>query len=290
MANLTGSFFHGFPVAGSFARTAVNYQAGANTGVASIISAAMVLLTVLLLTPLFRTLPLAVLGAIIVVAVSDLFQWRAAWKLFKTDRRDLLMLTATFATTLFMGMETGIITGVVLSLSALIYSSSRPHYAVLGRLPSTTIYKNIDRFEEAEEEEGVLIIRPDARLYFGNQEYVREIIEKEVAARPETELIILDAVSISAMDSTAVEMMKSLQQDLLEEGIRMQMIGLIGPVRDILQRNGMESLVGSNQIYTRIHDVVLKFREETEGLPSPRSISIRPKVTRDPKAQTAIDD
>ncbi len=290
LANLTGSFFHGFPVAGSFARTAVNYQAGANTGVASIISAAMVLLTVLLLTPLFRTLPLAVLGAIIVVAVSDLFQWRAAWKLFKTDRRDLLMLTATFATTLFMGMETGIITGVVLSLSALIYSSSRPHYAVLGRLPSTTIYKNIDRFEEAEEEEGVLIIRPDARLYFGNKEYVREIIEKEVAARPETELIILDAVSISAMDSTAVEMMKSLQQDLLEEGIRMQMIGLIGPVRDILQRNGMESLVGSNQIYTRIHDVVLKFREETEGLPSPRSISIRPKVTRDPKAQTAIDD
>ncbi|MBI1192942.1 MAG: sulfate permease [Bacteroidetes bacterium] len=275
LANLGGSFLQSFPVAGSFARTAVNYQAGAQTGVSALISVGMVLLTVLLLTPWLHFLPLAVLGAIIVVAVSDLIQWRIARHLYQTDMRDLLMLVATFGTTLWLGMENGIVAGVVLSLSAVLYSSSRPHYAVLGRLPNTTVYKNIDRFQEAEEEEGVLILRPDARLFFGNQDYIREVVEREVAFRPETELVILDGVAISDVDSTAVSMLRVLERELGLQGIRLRFIGLNGPVRDKLYKNHLDMIIGSNHVYTRIHDLILQFREEGEGPVHPRQVSIR---------------
>ncbi len=276
-ANFLGSFLQCFPVAGSFARTAVNVQAGAQTGMASVMTGLLVLMTVLLLTPLLQALPLAVLGAIIVIAVAELFQWRTALHLYRTDRRDLLMLATTFLTTLLLGMETGIVTGVALSLSAVLYSSSRPHYAVLGRLPGTTIYKNIERFPEADKEEGVVIIRPDARLYFGNQEYVRDLIENEVYSRPGTELVIVDGVAVTDIDSTAVEMIRMLQQDFEQEGIRLRFIGLIGPVRDVLQLNGLQSVIGSNHVYTRIHDLVVQFRAESEDGEDPRKITASPK-------------
>ena len=276
LANLGGSLFQSFPVAGSFARTAVNHQAGAHTGVSALVSVGMVLLTVLLLTPWLHHLPLAVLGAIIVVAVGDLIQWRIARHLYRTDMRDLLMLIATFVTTLWLGMENGIVVGVVLSLSAVLYSSSRPHYAVLGRLPSTTVYKNVDRFPEAEEEEGVLIIRPDARLFFGNQDYIREVVEREVALRPEAELVILDGVAISDVDSTAVAMIRVMERELSLQGIRLRFIGLNGPVRDKLYKNNLDMVIGSNHVYTRIHDLILQFREEGEGPTLPKQISVKP--------------
>jgi len=286
LANLGGAFFQSFPVAGSFARTAVNVQAGAQTGLSSLVSVAMVLVTILLLTPWLHHLPLAVLGAIIVVAVGDLIQWRVALHLYRTDLRDLLMLVATLITTLWLGMENGIVAGVVLSLAGVLYSSSRPHYAVLGRLPNTTLYKNIERFQEAEEEEGVLILRPDARLFFGNQEFVRDVVEREVALRPETELVILDGVAISDIDSTAVAMIRSLERELSGQGIRLRFIGLNGPVRDKLYKNSLDVVVGSNHVYTRIHDLVLQFREEGEGPALPRQVSVQPSRRGNPDTGT----
>jgi sulfate permease, SulP family len=272
LANALGALFQGFPVAGSFARTAVNYQAGAQTGMSGVISAVLVLLVTALLTPLLSGLPLAVLAAIIVVAVADLLQIRAALSLWKRDRRDLLMLLVTLLATLLLGLQTGIVTGVALSLAALLYSGSRPHYAVLGRLPQSNVYRNILRFPEAEEEEGVLILRPEAALFFGNQEYVRNAMELELSQRPETELIIVDGSSIASVDSTALDMLLALQRDLLREGVQLRFLGLNGDVRDAFRRSGLESALGDNPVYARIHDLVMRFREEAEGPESARAV------------------
>ncbi len=275
LCNLGGSIFQCFPVAGSFARTALNYHSGAQTGWASVIAASLVLLTVLLFTHFFASLPMAVLNAIIVLAVYELFQWKVVLRLFRTDKLDLLMLLATFLSTLLLGMETGIVTGIVLSLSSVLYTTSRPHYAILGRMPGSTVFKNIDRYSEAEEEEGIMIFRPDARLFFGNQEYLREAIERELALRPETELIIVDGTAISTVDSTAVDLIRTLQRDLLREGVSLRFLGLIGEVRDTLEANGLQMVIGSNHIYTRINDLIERFREETDGRPAPRKIAVK---------------
>lgn len=275
LANVFGAIFQGFPVAGSFSRTAVNLQAGARTGVAGLFTSLFVLLTILFFTPLFRLLPLSVLAAIIIVAVLDLFQWKIARQLSKTDRTDFIMWCITFSITLLAGMQTGMLSGVVLSLAALIYSTSRPHYAVLGRLPNTTTYKNIERFTEAEEEEGILLFRPDARLFFGNQEYIREAMERELALRPETELLLIDASAVNWIDSTAISMLRELQAELSEEGVALRFIGLIGPVRDLLERSGLKSMIGKDPVTARIHDEVIRFRKEEESGAGARPVAAK---------------
>ncbi|MDZ7692293.1 MAG: SulP family inorganic anion transporter [Balneolaceae bacterium] len=138
LANIGGAFFQSYPTTGGFSRTAVNNQAGARTGMASIISAAIIALTVLFLTPLFYYLPMAVLASIIMVAVAGLFDTEEMKYLWKTDRKDLAMLATTFAATLALGIEEGILVGVVLSLVVVIYSSTRPHSTELGRLGQQT--------------------------------------------------------------------------------------------------------------------------------------------------------
>ncbi len=267
MANLAGSMAQAFPAAGSLSRSAVAFAAGGRTGVASLIGAMVVVLALLFLTPVLRFLPEAMLAAIIVVSSLRLIVWREVELLWRNDRSDFWMYVATALATLIFGIQTGILIGVFLSLAVVIRASSRPHYAVLGRLPGTTIYKNIARFTEAEEEEGVLIIRLDARLYFANRQYVREALERELAERPETELLIIDSVSISMVDSSAVVMLKNFMRESEREGIRLRFLGLIGPVRDVFRKNGMEAAIGEDHIYMRIHDAVAEFRAEQHGRP-----------------------
>ncbi len=294
LANLAGAFGQAFPSAGSLSRTAVAYESGGRTGLASVFGAGVVVLTLLFLTPLLRTLPIAVLSAVIVVASVRLISWRDARHLWHTDRRDFAMWTVTFLATLTMGIETGILAGVVLSLSMVIYSSSRPHYAVLGRLSGTTIYKNVQRFPEAEEEEGVLIIRLDARLYFANQQYVREAFERELAARPETELFIVDAASISMVDSSAIAMLQELRRQFLARGVALRFLGLIGPVRDAFRKNGMHGAIGPDHVYMRIHDAVEQFRAEQDGRAwaGPPGLRVRgrgPMPGEGPSAEGPVD-
>jgi SulP family sulfate permease len=265
IANLAGSAAQAFPAAGSLSRSAVVFAAGGRTGVASLVGGAVVVLALLFLTPILRYLPEAILAAIIVVSSLRLIVWREVQLLWSNDRSDFWMWVATAASTLVFGIEAGILIGVFLSLAVVIRASSRPHYAVLGRLPGTTIYKNTERFAAAEEEEGVLIIRLDARLYFANRQYVREALERELELRPETELLIIDSVSISMIDSSAMAMLKHFQRECERKGIRLRFLGLIGPVRDIFRRNGMDSAIGEDHIYMRIHDAVDEFRAEQRG-------------------------
>lgn len=269
-ANIGGSFFQSFPVTGGFSRTAVNDQSGANSTVASIVSALLVALTVLFLTPLFYYLPGAVLAAIIMVAVAGLFDYKEMIKLWKTDRKDLAMLAVTFIATLFWGIEEGIAIGVLLSLAVVIYSSTKPHYAEVGQLGDSHTYRNIKRFPEAKIRDEVLIYRFDSNLYFANVEHFRETIDKKIFEHgAPLDLIIIDGSAITDIDSTGIDTLDRLINDLHQKGVSIYMSGVHGPVRDKLKISGIADKMNNECFFFDISEAVQYYKEKDQELLHP---------------------
>jgi SulP family sulfate permease len=263
MANIGGAFFQSYPTTGGFSRTAVNDQAGANTGLASIISAIVIALTVLLLTPLFYYLPMAVLASIIIVAVAGLFDAREMKDLWKTDRKDLAMLATTFVATLALGIEEGILIGVVISLVAVIYSSTKPHSTELGRLGDSNNFRNIDRYSEAQTDKKVLIYRFDSQLYFANVAHFHDRIEDMIAAKgDDLELLVLDASAIPYIDSTGIHALKDIIEELHEKGIEFFIAGAIGPVRDKLKTAEVIKKMGKENFFFDVNDALSAYYSE----------------------------
>ena len=257
MANLVGSFFKSYPVTGGFSRTAVNDQAGAKTTVASILSVLLIVVSLFFLTPLFYYLPKAILASIIMVAVYGLIDFKEASHLWHSDKRDFVMLMVSFIATLLLGIEQGIATGVILSLVMMIFRTSRPHLAILGKIPESNIYRNIKRFDDLENREDLLIIRFDSELYFANVQYFRDRIESlAVQKGAALKYIILSSESINNVDSSAVHMLKDLMEDLEKDGITLIFVSMIGPVRDIMKKTGLFESLGSQRFYLSIQDAV----------------------------------
>lgn len=256
-ANLAGSLIQAYPVTGGFSRTAVNDQAGAKTGMASIISAALIVLTLLFLTPLFCSLPKAILASVIMVAVFGLIDLKEAKHLWKTDRSDFWMLAVTFTATLTLGIEQGIGVGVILSIGVHIYRSMQPHVAILGRIRGTNEFRNVNRFTDAEEIPGILTIRFDGQLYFANlayfQSHLSDLAEKR---RPDLNTIVINAEGISYIDSSAMHEIKTFITNQQSKGTRIVFAGLIGPVRDVFRRNGIFALVGEHNFYLRVNEAI----------------------------------
>ena len=256
-SNITGSFFGSFPVSGGFSRTAVNEQAGANTNLSSLISAAIVGLTLLFFTPLFYNLPNAILASIIMVAVFSLIDFKMPVLLFKTNKKDFAMLMVTFVSTLIFGVQVGILTGVVLSLGLVIHRSVYPHLAELGKLPDTNYYRNLSRFPEANEREDALIFRFDSELYFANINYFKERLEEMIAKKGEAlKVIILNAQSIYALDSSAAKGLEEIVDDLQDRDIEFYMTEVIGPVRDTLRKTGLFQKIGEDHFRMRVQDAL----------------------------------
>jgi len=272
-ANLGGAFFQSFPTTGGFSRTAVNDQSGAKTTLASVITAVLIGITVLFLTPLFYYLPSAVLAAIIMVAVAGLFDAEEMVHLWKTEKKDLAMLSVTFLATLFLGIEEGIGIGVLLSLIMVIYTSTRPHSTELGRLGDTQNFRNTDRYPEAKTEPGILIFRFDSNLYFANVEHFRESIEEKVNERGQKlSVVILDASAINNVDSTGMHALSELIKFLRTRGIAFYLAGVIGPVRDKLKRSGITETMGEENFFFDVNDAVA-FYHETDEAASGRNFS-----------------
>jgi len=257
ISKIGSAFFQSFPTTGSFTRSAVNEEAGARTGMSSIFAAILVSIALLFFTPLFYYLPKALLASIIVVAVIGLVDYKEAFRLWKTDRRDFLTLITTFCITLTLGIQIGVAAGVVLSIALLIYRSSRPHVAVLGQLPETRYFRNVTRFEHAIQYPDKLILRFDAQLYFGNAEFFRETIERLSADKGDSlKYVILDAASISDIDSTGVHTLHEVVSFLRGRGITFVMTSVIGPVRDVLTNTGLLSEIGESQIYLNVYEAI----------------------------------
>ncbi|WP_420603204.1 SulP family inorganic anion transporter [Flagellimonas sp.] len=258
LSNILGSFFQSFPVSGSFSRTAINDQAGAKTGMALIFSALLIAGTLLFLTPLFHNLPTAVLGAIIMVSVFGLIDLKYPIELLKHRKDEFFLLLITFLMTLFIGLIEGILLGVLLSLLLLVYRISNPHIAILGRIKDTDYFKNIDRFaNEVEVEADKLIIRFDAQLYFGNKDYFKKELYKQVQKKgPDLKYVILNAEAINYIDSSAALQLVRIVQDLHSKGIQFFITGAIGPARDIFHSSGLIDVIGKENLFVKTFEAV----------------------------------
>jgi len=257
LANIGGSFLQSYPVTGGFSRTAVNDQAGAKTGMASIISALLIVLTLLFLTPLFYYLPKAVLASVIMVAVFGLIDVKEAKHLWHANRSDFWMLVVTFVATLALGIEQGIGIGVILSLAMIIFQTTRPHVAELGKVPNSHFYRNLDRFNQLEDRADLLIFRFDAQLYFANCNYFRDSLETYVARKNKgLKTIILCFNSINNLDSSAIHMLEELVEDYKNQGIKLLFTGVRGPLRDAMEKAHFIDKIGKNNFFMGIQQAV----------------------------------
>ncbi len=256
-ANIGGAFLQSYPVTGGFSRTAVNDQAGAKTGMASIISAALIVLTLLFLTPLFYFLPKAILASVIMVAVFGLIDVKEVRHLWHANRSDFWMLIVTFVATLTLGIEQGIGIGVVLSLAMIIFRTTRPHMAVLGKVPGTHFYRNINRFEKLEDREDLLIVRFDAQLYFANINFFRDKIEEMISVKSKAlKAVIINADSINNMDSSAVHAVADMITDLKAVGLNVLFTGVKGPVRDAMVKGHLIEKIGEQNFFMSVQEAV----------------------------------
>ena len=257
LSNIIGSWFKAYPSTSSFSRSAINQESGATTGMASLVSVVMVLLTLLFLTPLFYHLPKTVLAAIIIVAVFGLVNIKEAIFLWKANNLDFWLLVVTFFSTLLFGIEYGIMIGVGLSLIILIFRTSRPYVAELGKVPDSDFYRNRERFNEVILDDEVLVFRFDAQLFYANASYFIETLELMVEEKgPRLKLIVLDAESINRVDSTGVEMLKERIRFYHKKNILFYFAGVKGPVRDHLFRGKILDIITLDHFYMRVNGAV----------------------------------
>ena len=257
LSNIIGSWFKAYPSTSSFSRSAINQESGATTGMASLVSVVMVLLTLLFLTPLFYHLPKTVLAAIIIVAVFGLVNIKEAIFLWKANNLDFWLLIVTFFSTLLFGIEYGIMIGVGLSLIILIFRTSRPYVAELGKVPESDFYRNRERFNEVILDDEVLVFRFDAQLFYANASYFIETLELMVEEKgPRLKLIVLDAESINRVDSTGVEMLKERIRFYHKKNILFYFAGVKGPVRDHLFRGKILDIITLDHFYMRVNGAV----------------------------------
>ena len=269
LANMVGSLFKAYPSTSSFSRSAINQESGAKTGMAALVSVVMVVFTLLFLTPLFYHLPKTVLAAIIIVAVFGLVNFKEARFLWKANKLDFWLMLATFIATLIFGIEYGIIVGVGLSLIVLIFRTSRPYVAELGKVPNSNFYRNKSRFEEVIIENDILIFRFDAQLFYANSGYFRDRLDEMASKKgDQLKLIVLDAESINRVDSTGLEVLKERIKYYKKRGVTFYFAGVKGPVRDDLFKCGILSIIDINHFFMRANDAVKFYktgdREEQE--------------------------
>jgi len=237
-ANIASGLSSGYPVTGGFARSVVNFDAGAETPAAGIYTAIGIGLATLFLTPLLANLPQATLAATIIVAVLSLVDLGAIRRVWAYSRTDFAAMAATILGTLFVGVEAGVVLGVVLSLLLHLYRTSRPHMAVVGQVPGTQHFRNVDRHSVVTLPH-VLSLRVDESLYFANTRYLEDRIAELVSERHDLKHVVLVCSAINAIDASAVESLEEINQRLKDAGISFHLSEVKGPVMDHLKRSSL---------------------------------------------------
>ena len=246
-SKVVGSFFQGYPTTGSFSRSAVNDQAGTKTGVASMITAVMISLTLLFLAEFIYYLPKAILAAIVLSAVVGLLEIGKAKFYYKTSRHDFWVMLVTFFGTLLFGIQNGVIIGILLSVGYLLYRVSQAPHTVLGCLETGNglVFRNVKRFNQAKERNDLLIIRFDAPIYFFNAQHFKEIIWEEIKKRPENPIYLtLDFSSVNNIDATGLQVFEQIVDEVQTADIQLILTNVQGRVRDRLDLAGLMAKVG----------------------------------------------
>ncbi|MEP3047080.1 MAG: sulfate permease [Roseibium sp.] len=234
-SNIASALSGGYPVTGGFARSVVNFDAGAATPAAGAFTAVGIALATLFLTPLLSHLPQATLAATIIVAVLSLVDFSAIKRTYAYSKSDFAAMAATILITLFFGVEQGVVSGVALSIALYLYRNSRPHMAVVGVVPGTEHFRNIDRHKVVTGD-SVLTLRVDESLFFANTRYLEDKIYALVAEKPDIEHVVLMCPAVNEIDASALESLEEINHRLSDSGVSFHLSEVKGPVMDRLKR------------------------------------------------------
>ncbi len=235
-ANVASAVSGGFPVTGGFSRSVVNFDAGAETQAASLLTALGIGVAALVLTPALYFLPKATLAATIIIAVTSLIDWHIVKEAWRFSRADFTAVAATIGLTLLFGVEIGVVSGVAASIGMHLYKTSRPHFAIVGTVPGTEHYRNVLRHDVVTYPT-ILSLRIDESLYFANASYLEDVIYGQLAAHEEVEHVILMCPAVNEIDLSALEALEEINRRLLELDIKLHLSEVKGPVMDALQRS-----------------------------------------------------
>lgn len=257
IADLGASITGGFPVTGGFSRSVVAENAGIRTPMGSIITAIIVAVSVLLLPEYFHHIPRAVLAAIILVAVISLIDFRVPLGLWKFSRPDALAWLVTFVAVLFLGIENGILAGIIATAMLLMWRVSRPFVTKVGRIAGSEHFRNVDRFK-VETHPDVIAFRVDASLIFANAPFVEDYVLGLVADHPDVKSLLLIATGVNDIDATGIELFNSLRLELHDAGVGFYLSDVKGPVTDRLREAGFDETFMNCNLFLNADEAMKK--------------------------------
>lgn len=253
-ANLASAVSGGLPVTGGFSRSVVNFDAGAQTQAASIMTALGMTVAVLFMTPVLAYLPKATLAATIIVAVLALLDVATLKKAWRYARSDFIAVVVTIVTTLLLGVELGVLSGITSSVLLHLHKTTRPHVAVVGAVAGTEHFRNVERHQVITYP-NLVSLRVDESLYFANAGFLEDYIYKLIAERENLEHVILQCTAVNEIDMSALEMLESVDHRLREQGITLNLSEVKGPVMDALKQvNFIDRLSG--RVFLTHHQAV----------------------------------
>ncbi|KAJ9560652.1 hypothetical protein OSB04_005812 [Centaurea solstitialis] len=264
--NVVGSMTSCYVATGSFSRSAVNYMAGCQTAVSNIVMSCVVFLTLKFLTPLFEYTPNAILSSIIISAVVGLVDYEAAILIWKIDKFDFVACMGAFLGVVFASVEIGLLIAVTISFAKILLQVTRPRTAILGKIPMTRVYRNIQQYPEATKIPGVLIVRVDSAIYFSNSNYIKERIlrwltveEEHLRAtyQPRVQFLIIEMSPVTDIDTSGIHAFEELNSSLVKRDVQLVLANPGRLVLDKLYASGFPDMIGDNKIFLTVADAVL---------------------------------
>ncbi|KAI5407930.1 Sulfate transporter 1.2, variant 2 [Lathyrus oleraceus] len=262
--NVVGSMTSCYVATGSFSRSAVNYMAGCQTAVSNIVMSVVVFLTLQFLTPLFKYTPNAILAAIIISAVISLVDYQAAILIWKIDKFDFIACMGAFFGVVFISVEIGLLIAVSISFAKILLQVTRPRTAILGKIPRTTVYRNIEQYPEASKIPGVMIVRVDSAIYFSNSNYVKERIlrwltdEEAVKGDYHTRIqfLIVEMSPVTDIDTSGIQAFEELHRSLEKRSVQLVLANPGSAVTDKLYTSNFANIIGQDKIFLTVAEAV----------------------------------
>lgn len=273
--NIIGSLTSCYVATGSFSRSAVNYMAGCQTAVSNVVMAIIVMLTLLLITPLFKYTPNAIIASIIINAVIGLIDFESAYLIWKVDKMDFVALLGAFFGVVFGSVEYGLLIAVAISLAKILLQVTRPRTALLGNLPRTLIYRNVEQYPEATKVPGVLIVRVDSAIYFTNSNYIKERIlrwlrdeeeQQQEQKQSRTEFLIVELSPVTDIDTSGIHALEELLKALEKRKIQLVLANPGPAVIQKLRSSKFSELIGEDKIFLSVGEAVKMFAPKAENV------------------------
>ena len=259
-ANIGSAVSGGFSVTGGFSRSVVNFDAGAQTQLASVMTAGGIALAAIFLTPALYYLPKATLAATIIVAVSSLIDLKLLRTAWRYSRSDFLAVALTIGITLLAGVELGVLSGILASISLHLHKTSQPHVAVVGAVPGTEHFRNVERHDVITHS-NLVSIRIDESLYFANSSYLESVIEGVTRDHDGLEHVILQCTAVNEIDLSALEVLEDIDRRLSARGVKLHLSEVKGPVMDRLKRTDFLSHL-SGEVFLTHHQAVQRLKPD----------------------------